>query len=936
MDINRLVRRDILIYQDARTTRSWTTLAGARLMRRLVRAASLACFAALFNAGIPAGGAAQAEEGARIVGRVFDLESGRGLVGARVTVQGTSLATLTGADGRFVINDLPVAPVTVVAAYLGYAERVVVGVDFSGSSTALLEIGMVPGALAIQGIVVSAGGERGTVNRALEEQRAAVGLVNAITAEQIARSPDGDAAAAIQRVSGVTVQDGKFVFVRGLGERYTTTSLNGSRVPSPEPERKMVPLDLFPAGLLQTITTSKTFTPNLQGDFSGAQIDIRTREFPRDRQFSMSISQSFNSAATGRSLPMAPTVGGEWFAAATGPRRLPAIVQSTTTPTPGLQTNGMVNAMRNSWSATRKQGRPGVSTAASLGGSDDFFGRDLGYLISATYSLADEVNLDTRRENIEGDRYAGTVGRQSALIGGLFNLSTMLGDKARILLDNTYNRTADNEARVEEGFYENHGSNIRIERLRYVERTVRSNQLRGQHETGARGHLGWTLSSSGVSRQEPDRSEFVTWLDPAVPTWYNQEGAFRAYGGLTEESLEASANYRLELDDQGDRVLRFGALGRSTNRDAYDTGYAIRSREWSPTDTRWQLPPESFFDGRFADVDDELFELGIFNAGGGYTAADRLAAGYAMVEWALSPTLRFIGGARVERSTLEVQYEDVLGNRGTAAPSYTDVLPSLSLDLDVGETQKLRLSVSQTLARPEYREVAPICYRAGLGEEQRCGNPALVRTLIRNFDLRWEQYPAEGEALSLAFFAKHFVDPIEPRYQGRSGTNSLTYLNAESAVNYGIELEAMRNLGFLSRRLTPLLVFANATVMKSEVHTGIDGDPVRAMTGQAPYVVNAGLTWSPEHGSASATILYNVVGERIINARPSGNAVSDMIERPRPGLDLSLRFPLYATMSAKVDLKNLLDAPYEVRQDDLVRALHRSGRSAAIGVSWRP
>jgi hypothetical protein len=794
---------------------------------------------------------------------------------------------------------------------------------------------MTPGAIAIQGIVASAGGERGTVNRAIEEQRSAIGVVNSITAEQIARSPDGDAAAAIQRVSGVTVQDGKFVFVRGLGERYTTTSLNGSRIPSPEPERKMVPLDLFPSGLLQTITTSKTFTPNLQGDFSGAQIDIRTREFPRDRQFSVSMSQGFNSAVVGRSLPMAPTVGGEWLAAATGPRRLPAIVELTTTPMPGPQTNSMVNAMRNSWSAARQVGRPGVSTSASLGGSDDFLGRDVGYLISATYSLADEVNLGTLRENIEGDRYEGTVGRRSALIGGLFNLSTMLGDNTRILLDNTYNRTADNEARVEEGFYENHGSNIRIERLRYVERTVRSSQLRGQHEFGGRNQLDWTLSSSGVSRQEPDRSEFVTWLDPAVPTWYNQEGAFRAYGGLTESSLEASANYRMELDDRGQRVLRFGVLGRGTDRDAYDTGYAIRSREWSPTDPRWQMEPESFFDGRFAEVDDALFELGIFNAGGGYTAADRLAAGYALIEWALSPRLRLVAGARVERSALEVQYEDVLGNRGTAAPSYTDILPSLSLDLDVGETQKLRLSFSQTLARPEYREVAPICYRAGLGEEQRCGNPDLVRTLIRNLDLRWEQYPGDGEALSVALFAKHFAAPIETRYQGRSGTNSLSYLNAESAVNYGFELEAIRNLGFLSRRLTPLSAFANATVMKSEVRTGIEGDAARAMTGQAPYVVNGGLTWAPERGSASATILYNVVGERIINARPSGQSVSDMIELPRPGLDLSLRFPILATISAKVDLKNLLDSPYEVRQDDLIRAFHHSGRSATIGVTWR-
>jgi hypothetical protein len=219
------------------------------------------------------------------------------------------------------------------------------------------------------------------------------------------------------------------------------------------------------------------------------------------------------------------------------------------------------------------------------------------------------------------------------------------------------------------------------------------------------------------------------------------------------------------------------------------------------------------------------------------------------------------------------------------------VLPAASLNIDLTENQKIRLSASQTLARPEYREIAPICYRAGLGEEQRCGNPDLRRTLIQNYDIRWERYPETGEIMSVALFAKHFTDPIEPRYQGRSGTNSLWFENAESATNYGVELEARRHLGGFWDRLTGITAFANATVMKSEVETGADGDEKRAMTGQAPYVVNAGITWSSAGGSTSATVLYNVVGERIINARPSGQTVLDMVEQPRPGLDLSLRFP---------------------------------------------
>jgi hypothetical protein len=871
----------------------------------------------------------------RIVGRVLDAQTGAGLPNVSIEVVNSRLRVMSGLDGRYVVSGVAAGEIALRAQTLGYAVKTVTAVQVTAGRAVELNIALDPSAVELAAIEVTAGVERGSVSRALDMQRNSAGIMNAIGSEQMARSPDSDAAAAMQRVSGVTVQDGRFVFVRGLGERYTTTSLNGSRIPSPEPERKMVPLDLFPAGLLQTITTAKTFTPDLQGDFSGAQVDIRTREYPARRQLSMSMSQGFNSVVTGRMLPMAPRLSGEWLAAATGPRLIPTVVETTPRPQPGQQSNAMVNAMRNAWSTEQRHGAQSSSLGASLGGSDDVLGRTIGYLASATYSLGDEANIDAVRENPEGDRYEGTVGRRSVLVGGLLNVSTMFGTHSRISLNNSYNRSADNEARLESGLYENHGTHIQIERLRYVERTVRSNQVAGQHQLSGRHRLDWAATNSAVSRQEPDRSEFVTWLDPAVPTWYNQEGAFRAYGGLEEGGTELSADYRIDLGVTRSHAIRFGALHRTTRRHAFDTGYAIRSREWTPDDPRWQMSPEEFFDGRFSTNGEQIFELGIFNAGGNYTADDRVVAGYSMVELALLPRLRFVGGARIERSALSVAYEDVLGTRGVAEPSYTDILPAASFILDLTETQKLRVSASQTLARPEYREIAPVCYRAGLGEEQRCGNPDLRRTLIQNYDVRWELYPSHGEVLSVSLFAKRFTDPIEARYQGRSGTNSLWFQNAERAVNYGIELEAMRNLSFVSGRLEPLTAFMNATVMKSEVHTGVEGDEPRAMTGQAPYVANAGLTWLSPGRATSATVLYNIVGERIINARPSGQGVQDMMEMPRPGLDVSLRFPLLGAVAGKLDLKNLLDSPYEVRQGDLLRVHYRSGRSVSLGMSWQ-
>jgi hypothetical protein len=250
----------------------------------------------------------------------------------------------------------------------------------------------------VAAIEVSAGAERGSVNRALDQQRNVRGHDERDHGGADGAQPGRRRGGGVQRVSGVTVQDGKYVFVRGLGERYTTTSLNGARIPSPEPERKMVPLDLFPSGLLQAITTAKTFTPDLPGDFSGAQVDIQTHEYPAWRQLSLSLSQGFNSAVTGYTLPMAPRAGGEWLAAATGPRQIPSVVRDTPRPQPGQQTNAMVNAMRNAWCRTR--GRSSELVARSVAGRQrPVLGRDIGYLLSGTYSIGDEVNVGSIREN---------------------------------------------------------------------------------------------------------------------------------------------------------------------------------------------------------------------------------------------------------------------------------------------------------------------------------------------------------------------------------------------------------------------------------------------------------------------------------------------------------------------------------------------------------
>jgi TonB-dependent receptor len=925
--------------------------------RLSLRLSSLVLLFALTALAEPAN--AQPTATGRIVGRVIDAGTGQGIVDVGVQVVGTTIGVSTGLDGRFSLSNVPAGTVTLHARRIGFAPKTVTGILLGSGTTLDQDITLAAATVELTTQVVTASSERGTVRDALDAQRTAVGVVNSVTAEQISKSPDGNAAQAVQRVSGVTVQDNKYVFVRGLGERYTTSSLNGARVPSPEPEKRVVPLDMFPAGLVQSITTTKTFTPNLQGDFSGALVDIKTREFPAHRTWSLQLGGGYESGTTGASILTGRMTGGERFGMVNSGRDLPSLVRSLGN-FQGYNLNQgdknlLVSQFRNAWTPENGTASPIASTSLSFGGNDPlFFSHRIGYLFSGTYSsstdfrdgqvraLADRGN--TPGETREIDRFVGQRASQSVLWGGLANLSTLIGDASRISLNALYNRTADNDATIENGSFENEGIRAKISRMQYVERGVRSLQLAGEHQLGARQRVEWAGTASGVSRYEPDRSEFVQAIEQDTPSgpdmlrWQNSGngGATRTFSDLDEKSREVRASYQIQLGSSRQSSISIGGLSRITDRDADTRAYAISANGIS--NAIRELPPEQIFDGRFTNS--AIFDIGPLAQGGSYVAHDRLSAGYAMAEIALTERLRLIGGARYETDRLEVDAFSTLGSPVYTKKRWNDVLPSLALNVKLNQTQQVRLSASRTLARPEYRELSPIKSRDVLNGDDTQGNENLSRTNVSNADLRWEWYPSSGEVLSVGLFAKKFNLPIERVYRAAgSGTRTVFYTNAESADNYGVELELRKDLGFLANALTPFSLFANVTAMQSTIHLFEDTEASatnlsRRMVGQAPYVLNAGLSYTSGNGASSATLLFNRIGDRIDAAGDS--PLPDVIQRGRSVLDLSLRFGLTRIVTARFDARNLLDAPYETVQGTATRELYHTGRSIQAGFQIRP
>lgn len=907
-----------------------------------------ACFASTGYAQQPA------PANGRIVGRVVDAQTGTGLSAVTVQVEGTRLGVMTGLDGRFVVSNVPDGAVTLRVSSLGYASKSVTGIAVQGGTVVEQNISLEAEAVAVEAVEVTAAAERGSVNRALDHQRTASGIVNGVTAEQIARSPDSDAAQAVQRVSGVTVLDGKFVVVRGLGERYTTTSLNGARMPSAEPEKKVVPLDLFPASLIETITTSKTFTADQPGDFSGAQVDIKMREFPARRRQSISLSVGANDAVTGRSVVAPPTMGGEWLGFGARKRSLPSKLASAGSFAQSFsqeEVNGLVRSMNNSWTGRARNGHPNATIGASVGGNEPIFGRRIGYAFSGTYNLGQETRENEVRAlafpgeagtTSEIDRFTGSTIRESVLWGGLANFSTLLGSSSRLALNTSYNRSAENELRNEVGVSDDDGFPLEITRLRYVERSVASAQLLGEHEFSRNDRLEWAATASRVTRDEPDRAEFVYERqpdpltgEPLAPAWFAaaNEGAVRTYSALSESALEAKLNFRHAFGSATrDHHIKVGVLARTTDREADNRSYSITA----PTLSRDQRTGDAeTIIAAFSAPGSAVLRLTPMLQGGSYAAMDRLLAGYAQVETRVTNKLRVLAGARVEHSAVNVTAEPTVGSAVDIEPTYTDVLPAVSLTYAVSDNQNLRLSATQTLSRPEYRELAPVTYRDVIGGDNLIGNADLRRSKIRSYDMRWELYPASGEVVSFGVFAKSFIDPIERVYLGTSGTRVVTFVNAQGASNYGAEVELRKNLGAVAEWLNPLTLSTNLTVMRSDITLQGGGKftDQRPMVGQSPYVINTALTYAAANG-ASATVLYNLVGKRIHSAAEA--PLPDVYEQERQVLDLAFRFPLLAGTSAKIDVKNVLDSPYRVTQGTAIRESYNAGRVMSLGVSWNP
>ena len=898
---------------------------------------------------VPAALAAQ--QTGRIVGRIVESGQGAPIAGAQVQVTGTDIHTVSAIDGRYTLQNVPVGSVSLTARMLGFAPKTVTGLVVTSKDVVEQNISLASSVVQLEEVAVSAEAEKGSINAAYDTQKNAINVVNSLSAEQIEKSPDADAGAAVQRVSGVSVEDGKYVIVRGLGERYTTTALNGATIPSAETDRKVVPLDLFPTELLEGITTSKTFTPDQPGDFSGARVDLKTKEFPAGRQISLGVSAGFNTAVTGQNIAKAPTVSGDWFGNGASQRALPANVAAAgdLQGTNQAQLNSLMASFRNVWSPNDGTGNGAGGFNASIGGEDPLFHHMFGYLASFSYGYAQEVRSDQVKGMVKLgpetgtalalNQYSGQSSVGSVLWGGMVNLSTRIGSGTKLAFNNTLTRGADNSAENLSGLNEEYATDFAFARLTYIQRSVRTNQLLGNHLIGPRNYVTWQIATSGINRDEPDRSDIGYLARPGTDgslepyQWFGQTRfATRTWSQLNQTSWDMGANWQHSFGSLNRPwIVKAGGGWRTASRDVDVRAYDMVNQGLG-TEQLQQQPEDIFSQG---NINASSFFMQANANGGRYNASEDIYAGYVQMEFPLSRRLQFVGGARLEAWNLDVASVTTSGEVVDANPSKTDILPSLALNYVLTPDQNLRFAATQTVSRPEYRELSPISFFEQVGFAVTQGNPALNRALIQNVDLRWEWFPRGGEILSAGVFYKHFITPIEKVYIAAAGANVLSYVNADAADNYGLELEARKNLDFIGKGLRAFTAYTNVTLMKSSITVGNDSisaltNPVRPMVGQSPYIVNAGLLFAK--GAWAASLLYNVQGQRILEAGTGG--IPDAYEKPRSMIDATVQVPILRNLMAKFEARNLLDAKYLLDQGGVVRQSYLSGRIFGVSFKW--
>lgn len=900
-------------------------------------------------------------QGGMIKGTIIDSNTKETLIGASVILQGTAKGSVSDFDGNFLIDKVPGGSYNLVVSYISY-DNLVVRTEVEDGETSIINVELKPASVDIQEVQVVARRRDNTEVSMLTHLKAGNLIVSGITAEQIGKSQDKDAAEVVRRVPGITITDGRFVVVRGLIERYNSVMLNGATAPSFEADKRAFSFDAIPSGMINNILIYKSSAPELPADFAGAAINVETKSVADENSLSISVGSKYVENTTLNNGFQTYTGGKyDWLGLKDGQRDIPrgtpskeqfnewyvwkdqaGYLEKTN------QITAVSKAFSNNWTTHSKTPLPDQSLSLTLQRRFLLNRISVGNITSLNYNAtSDLLNIDrleyqdySPEQNlvIKDFDFKDERFKESARIGLIHNWNILYGKNQKLEFRNFANQMGNKTTSIRNGVNYYNVETLRSYDLKYETRLVYSGQLAGEQQLNReRTKINWMAGFGYTQNDQPDNRRLTFVKDESDQSERKDQYYLRiqnvpnAYmgGRLWLNLAEKVYDLKMDVDHQFSLFgadhpwnIKAGFLYELKDR-SFDSRLIGAVAVNNPPDILYRpveeiFAPENFyFDQTLPYNQHGLSYRDNTRAKDSYHGEDNLIAGYLALKVPFGAKLNLYGGVRLEKFNRVISdfYEKV-ENASTLdiVRDTVNFFPSVNLTYNLSPKQLLRASYGKTVNRPEFREMSNFDYQDFELFVLMHGNEELQNAYIENLDLRYEWYPASGEIISLAAFHKEFTNPIEAfLIPAGSGYDYKPY-NTEKGYSMGLELDVRKQLlgfGESSGSVHPLkslTVIFNTSLIKSEINTekqGFARDKKRVMQGQSPFIVNLGLNYQDQKSRFMAGLNYNRIGKRIAYVGTPTNPHT--WELPRNALDLTLEKGFGKRVSLRAGVKDILN-----------------------------
>jgi TonB-dependent receptor len=899
----------------------------------------------------------QGKQAGAIKGKIVDGATGETVPGIQVNLVGSEARVESDIEGEFLFSDLAQGLYAISISDMSYAAITITEIGVVNGETTVIDVKLEEPkdttSQELEGAVVTARRNQESVNTLLLNQMNSSNLSDGVSAQILRTMPVRTSADALKVVSGASIQDNKFAVIRGLNDRYNAAYLNGGALPSSEADRKAFSFDIFPANMIEQLIISKTATPDQQAEFAGGVIQITTKSIPNKKFYSISAGAGYNTITTFKAQQTYKGGKLDWLGVDDGNRAVPSAIPAYGNYPININDQAaLAQKFSTNWNLVDRKFSPNYNFQFSTGFNPMVFKKEVGIITSITYNRSFSFTETQRRGYTNGPSsaqasqidydYLDKNNTESVLAGGMANFFIKLNERNSVGFKNLYSINSDDRLINRTGEVnplETNPTMVRSNARWFTSNKVYSGQLNGDHLIGKKKFkMNWLLSYSDVNRSVPSLNRSIytrlkTVNDPSDPNprdtqWVANISGTNvgpSYGGgmFFSETKEYSTSAKVDftypfiIGEQIKTELKFGGLTQLRDRkfQARQLGYTkynIVGGDISFDENLLYLPEDQIFSqqnmglitpgvngnpgkGGFKLTDGTKFS-------DAYDAGSHLHAGYLMLDNRFGTRrerekggngLRLIYGARAEyfNQILTARRAD---NRPLELNTKKlDILPSVNAIYSLTERQNLRLCYSQTVNRPEYRELAPFAFYDFTTNFVVSGNDSLLRAKIQNLDARYEIYPGQGQVFSATVFYKHFENPIE-QISRPDVTSEISYRNVPEAQNYGLELEARMQLSSLIRVdsgsfINRMTIFSNLAIIRSVVDVSqVLGaiDDTRPLQGQSPYVFNAGLNYMNPSTNWGVAVNVNRVGPRIAIV---GNVNEpDLWENARTFLDIQV------------------------------------------------